>query len=97
MRFVRHYLMIAKAGEETALASALEALAAKVRPIEGCTGVELYQDIEQAERFTFLERWDSVDAHKAGGKLLGKEAFGPIMAALASPPQGASIAPLLVG
>ncbi len=96
MSFVRSYLMIAKPGDEPALAAALERLAGKVRPIEGCTGVELYQDIDKPERFTFLERWTSIDAHKAGGKLLGKEAFAPIMAALAAPPEAASIAPRLM-
>lgn len=91
MAFVRSYLMIAKQGDEQLLLDALRALAEKVRPIAGCDGVELYQDIDKPERFTFLERWASLDAHKAGGKLLGKEAFAPIMAALASPPEAAAL------
>ena len=87
--------MIAKDGQGPALEAALRALAAKVAPQAGCAGTELYQDADNPERFTFLERWESVDAQKAGGKAVGKEAFAPIMAALASPPDGASLRPLL--
>ena len=95
MTFVRSYLMIAKDGEGPALEAALQALAAKVARQAGCAGTELYQDADKPERFTFLERWESVDAQKAGGRAVGKEAFAPIMAALASPPEGASLTPLL--
>jgi len=96
MAIVRHYVMIARPGEAAALSVALHALAAKVRPIAGCDGVELYQDAEKAERFTFIERWASVDAHQAGGKALGKQAFAPIMAALAGPPEAAYLEPRLI-
>ncbi len=95
MSIVRHYLMVAKPGEEDTLSDALGALAAKVRPIDGCEGVELYKDADKGERFTFIERWASIEAHKAGGKLLGKEAFAPIMAALACPPEAAYLEPRL--
>ena len=95
MTFVRAYSMTAKDSEIAALESALRALAAKVSPQPGCTGVELYQDTDKPERFTFLERWTSVEAQKEGGKAVGKEAFAPIMAALAVPPEAASLNPLL--
>lgn len=95
MTFVRAYLMIARDGEISALEAALCALADKVAPQRGCAGIELYRDADNPERFTFLERWESVDAQKSGGKAVGKEAFAPIMAALACPPEAASLLPLL--
>jgi quinol monooxygenase YgiN len=93
MTILRHYVMVARPGDERALADALHVLAGKVRPIEGCEGIELYQDADKAERFTFVERWVSVDAHRAGGKALGKEAFAPIMAMLVGPPEAAYLEP----
>jgi quinol monooxygenase YgiN len=87
--------MTAKESEASALEQALRALAAAIAPQPGCAGVELYRDAARPERFTFLERWDSVDAQQAGGKAVGKEAFAPIMAALASPPESATMDRLL--
>ena len=92
--FVRFYRMTARDGEGSSLRGALEALSAKVRPIEGCAGTELLEDADKPGQFVFLERWASADAHKAGGKLLGKEAFAPMMAVLAGPPEACSLTPL---
>lgn len=89
MSLVRMYTMIASDGQADALAAALGDLGRKVRPIDGCLGVELLEDDARAGRFTFLERWSSLEAHKAGGRLLGREAFAPVMAVLASPPEAA--------
>lgn len=97
MPFVRHYLMTARPDEIDGLRSALEALAAKVQPLDGCDGAELYQDADKPERFYFLERWQSVEAQKAGGAALGQEAFAPVMAALANPPEAASLNRLEIG
>ena len=91
MSFVRLYRMTARSGEEQALSDALGALAGKVRALEGNAGVELYRDMANPPCFTFLERWASAAAHEAGGRLLGKEAFAPIMALLAAPPEAASL------
>src|SRR3546814_16109676 len=68
MPFVRHYLMIARPEEIDTLRRALEALAAKIAPLEGCDGTELYQDADKPERFVFLERWQSSEHQKEGGK-----------------------------
>ena len=89
MTVARHYVMTAAVGQEEALGDALRVLAAAVRPIEGCEGCELLQDVDQPARFIFIEKWASVEAHKAGGALLPKETFKPVMAALAGPPEGA--------
>lgn len=91
MAIVRAYVMIAASDKIEALDQALRALAAKVAGCEGTGGTELYQDLGDPARFTFLERWASVEAQKAAGQALGKDAFAPIMAALASPPEAATL------
>ncbi|NJO32880.1 MAG: antibiotic biosynthesis monooxygenase [Rhodospirillales bacterium] len=91
MAFVRHYLMLARPDSADALKAALDVLRTKILPLPGCQGVELYQDMAAQERFHFLERWTSQDAHKAGGAALGKDAFSSVMAALAAPPESASL------
>jgi heme oxygenase (mycobilin-producing) len=52
-------------------------------------------DANRPERFTFLERWNTVEAQRAGGKTEGKDAFTPVMAALAVPPEAATLDRLL--
>jgi len=91
MAYLKHYIMVAKAGQETALAEALDALKIKVQPLEGCQDVLLLRDLDRPERFVFLERWSSAEAHKAGGAVLGKGALGAVMAALGEPPQAMSL------
>jgi quinol monooxygenase YgiN len=88
MAVARHYVMIAAEGKEDALNAALVELAAKVRPITGCEGVELLRDTREPTYFMFIERWTSIDAHKAGGQSLGREALNDVMAAIAEPPKG---------
>ncbi len=92
--YVRLYRMTARPAEGPALRAALETLAASVRQVEGCHGTELLNDCDKPDQFVLLERWTSQEAHKAGGKLLGKEAFAPVMAVLAGPPEAASLTPL---
>lgn len=88
MSVARHYVMIAAEGKAEALAMALTALAAKVRPVAGCEGVELMEDSRTPGYFVFIERWASIEAHKAGGQQLGREALAEVMAVIAEPPQG---------
>lgn len=87
MSVVRHYVMIAAQGKAGSLAAALTALAVKVRVIDGCEGVEVMQDQSTPEYLVFIERWASVEAHKAGGQALGREALLDVMSAVAEPPQ----------
>lgn len=89
MTIARHYMMIARDDAVEALREALVALAAAVKPIEGCEGIAMFHDMGMPTRFAFIEYWRSIEAHKAAGKVLGKEALAPVMAALASPPDGA--------
>ena len=88
MTVLRHYIMKASEGRGADLRAALVALAAQVKPLAGCAAVELFADPRDADTFFFVEHWASLDAHKAAGAALGKEAFAPVMALLAGPPEG---------
>lgn len=88
MTVLRHYKMTAAEGKEDALRTALVDLAAQVKPLAGCEGVELFADPNDSATFVFIEYWATIDDHKAAGATLGKEAFAPVGAALASPPEG---------
>jgi quinol monooxygenase YgiN len=91
MAYVRYYRMTARDGEGSTLREVLEALLARVEQLAGCQTVELLRDAGNADIFVLLERWTTAEAHKEGGRLLGKEAFAPIMAVLSSPPESASL------
>jgi quinol monooxygenase YgiN len=90
----RHYVMLAGEGKAEALAAALEALAQAVRALPGCLSVEGLVDVDQAERFIFIERWESLEAHKSAGALLPKALMAPVMASLAQKPEGSYLKPL---
>lgn len=94
MTVLRHYVMVATEGRETEMADALRELAGKVSPLDGCEGVEILRDPRQTTYFVFIERWASIDAHKACGRLLGKEALDPVLAAIAQPPEGRYLEPI---
>jgi quinol monooxygenase YgiN len=87
MTVARVYRMIAAKGKEQILLDALIALGRVVRPLDGCLGVELLRDLEQSCKFLFVEKWRSVEAHKAAGALLPRASFGPVMQALDGPPE----------
>ena len=89
MTVARHYVMHAAEGKDAALEKALGDLADVVRKIDGCTGVEMLRDCGNERRFVFIEKWTSIDAHKEGAKNVDKAIFGPMMAALDGPPEGA--------
>jgi len=84
--------MQAADGQGEALAAALTALAQEVGALPGCGGVECLVDLSNSDRFVFIERWESVEAHKAAGALLPKAAMAPVMAALADRPIGSYLA-----
>jgi quinol monooxygenase YgiN len=86
MTFARVYQMIAADGKEQAV-DALIALERVVRPLDGCLGVELLRDSMQSNKFLFVEKWRTVEAHKAAGASLPRASFGPVMEAVARPPE----------
>ena len=89
MTVARHYLMHAAEGRDAELETALGRLADVIRRLPGSEGVELLRDLGNERRFVFIEKWDSVESHKAAGKQIPKEAFQGMMAALDGPPDGA--------
>ena len=88
MTIARLCRMTAGEGQADALLQALTALADVVGAIPECDGAEILQDRDQPDRVVFIEKWASVEAHKASGALLPKEAMAPVMAALAERPEG---------
>lgn len=95
MTVLRHYRMEAAEGREGDLKAALTTLAGQVVPLAGCEKVEMFADPRDPATFFFVEHWASIDDHKAGGAALGKDAFAPVMAALAQPPEGRYLEPVL--
>lgn len=94
MTVIRHYLMAAAEGRADELAGALRTLAGAVEAIAGCEGTETMRDLDRPGRFLFIERWVSVEAHKAGGANLLKPLLEALMAPLAGQPEGAYFQPL---
>jgi quinol monooxygenase YgiN len=88
MTIARLYVLHAAEGKDAALETALRNLADAVRILAGCEGVELMRDSGNERRFVFIEKWESVEAHKAGGEAISKEVRAPVGASLASPPDG---------
>jgi len=93
MALLRYYLMTSAEGRQEELREALLALAAKIRPCDGSEGVELYQDLDAPACFVFMERWRSMEDHKAAGKALGRDAFQPVIALLSQPPEARYLSP----
>ncbi len=89
MTVARVYYMHAKEGLSAELETGLRKLIDQIIDnIDGCRGVELLRDLGNERRFLFIERWDSVEAHKAGGPAFKKLDMGSVMAAIDGPPDG---------
>ena len=89
MTIARLYRMTAAEGKEDALGAALEDAAQLVARVPGSEGVEVLRDIETIGAYVFIEKWTTVDAHKAARDHLPKGALDAVMAAMAGPPEGA--------
>ncbi len=87
MALVHSYQMTARAGSESALGTALEALGEAVKGIAGSQGAMVLQDRKEAQKFLFLEFWDDEASRKAAGSQLPKAVMGQIMAAIGGPLQ----------
>lgn len=92
--YTRLYRMTARDGQGAALRAALEDLAGKVCPIDGCQGIELLEDADKTGTFVLIERWASAEVHRTGSAALGKDAFAPVIAVLAEPPEASGLSPL---
>jgi quinol monooxygenase YgiN len=87
MTIARIYRMRAADGRGDELAEALAALVSVVTGIAGCHGADLIRDTDAPEQFLFIEKWESIDAHKAGAAALPKGSFSAVGAALGGPPE----------
>lgn len=87
MTFAKHYVLIANAEGVHVLGAALSDLAEKVRTINECNGVLVFQDRDTPARFTFIERWSSAEAYKEGASTLGRNAFQAVIENIAVPPE----------
>ncbi len=92
MTIARFYRMVAAQGREPELLQGLTDLRRQVQSLEGALEVDLFYDIKHPSIFIFIERWASIDAHKAAGSKLPKESLGRVMAVLAQPPEGSYLA-----
>lgn len=95
MTVARLYRMTAAEGRADALAAALQDAARLVAAVPGSEGVEVLRDVEAPGSFVFIEKWVSVDAHKAAPGHLPKGGLDAVMAAMAGPPDGAYLDYLL--
>ena len=96
MTVARHYKMTAAEGKGEALVDALRALSAALKSIPGYEGSDLIRGLDDGNHFVFIEKWTSVEAHKAGGSLLPKDILGGLMGNLAAPPEAAYLTYLSV-
>ena len=58
----------AKPGQEAALRSILEGFIAPTLKENGCLRYDLFVDLADAGKFTFIEEWTSTDALEAHGR-----------------------------
>ena len=88
MTTARHYFATAKPGTADVMEQELGKLADIVRALPGSLGFELARDLDNDHRFLFIEKWESVDAHKAAGAHIPREAFATLAATFAGPLEG---------
>lgn len=94
---IKHYQLRAAEGSAAALRVALDDLGRKLAVIGGIAGVELYQDAEDANRFIFIERWQTDASYAQGSKLIDKAALKSVFAHLGAPPELAKLAAVSAG
>lgn len=80
------YEMTAAAGQGDAFAQALAELAAVVRPLPGCDGVDILRKQNNGEQFLFIESWLSNEAYAEASKLVPQTAFAPLKPLFGAPP-----------
>jgi len=88
MKVIRQYLMAAADGHSDTLIDALQRLADRVRGIEGCERVAIYEVMDRPGDFIFAEYWASMEAHRAGSKNIDRQAFALVLAAVSATPTG---------
>lgn len=87
MTVARRYRMEVAEGKGAEPLSVLNAFPAVLSKISGFEDANLLCDGDQPDRFTFIEKWSSAEAHKKGGLLLPKAALVPVLALLGGRPE----------
>ncbi len=74
----------AKPGRESDLRKVLEAFVAPTRKEDGCIRYDLFVDLDDPTKFTFIEEWESREALDKHGKsdhiAIGRAAFPELLA-----------------
>lgn len=89
MTIARVYTMHAKEGMSAEMETALNHLIDGVTAIDGSHGAELLRDAGNDRRFILIEKWESIEAHKAGAEAFKKVDMSALMAAIDGPPDSA--------
>ena len=66
----------------------LTSVVTDVRAAPGCRSCDLYEALDDPERFSVLEVWDTVEAHKAAGRALAPSRLEEAMTLLGTPALG---------
>jgi quinol monooxygenase YgiN len=86
MAIMKFYLLEVAADKGGETLAALHALSAALADIPGCESSEVLRDRDVPQRLSFIERWISPEAYRAGGQSVPKELFARLMATLAGKP-----------
>ncbi len=86
MSYIRYYVMQSKPGDMAQLNKALVALKAAVAVQPGLLSVNMYKDLEDAEKVHFVEHWDGKESHDKGAKALPDAVVSPMGALMGAPP-----------
>jgi quinol monooxygenase YgiN len=78
----------AKPGLGAALRAFLTSVVTDVRAAPGCRSCQLYEALDDPERFAVVEVWDTVAAHKEAGRALAPPRLEEAMRLLGSPAIG---------
>ena len=78
----------AKPEQIEALRDFLISIMPGIESSEGCESVRLYQSQDDPTKFTMIEVWNSVEAHKASVKEIPPDLLARIRPLLASAPSG---------
>lgn len=95
--FIKHYVLRATEGAVSALRAELGHLSQRIAERDGVVGVDLLQDEADANRFIFIERWQSAAVYAEGSQLLDKAVFKAVFAHLGAPPEVATLKALGAG
>ena len=89
MNIIRINEFHAAAGQSDAALASLRQIVPAIEASPGCQSCELLQGLDKPARVVLVERWDSVEAHKAALRAGQPQAFEQLGKLLDRPPTGA--------